>query len=142
MRAAREDCDLGALRNLSDCDGVVQGVGEDGDTSTNSGECDDGICDVPTDGNGEPDDVDAELGVGEGECKAKGDVGDACEFDDCKDGLFCNSEDECARVPGKGDPCPDFACDDGLDCEFDDVSGEDVCVDAGENPDDDDICKG
>ena len=116
-REAKDECDLEAfLEENDDCNEQFVGVVEDGDTCISSSECaEGGTCEIETNDEGDPRDVDEELAVGEGECVEPPGEGDACPDYVCAEGLFCDGE-TCRRLPGEGDPCPEFICAEGLGC--------------------------
>ncbi len=75
LRAARDSCDINALDD-ADCGVSLIGTVETGDTCISDSECSDGYCRIEYDSDGEPEDLDAELGIGEGKCVARAGNGD------------------------------------------------------------------
>lgn len=127
-RSALDACDLEALREEEeDCEEQLIGLVEDGDACVTSDECaDGGTCEVEYDDDGNPEDVDEELAVAEGECKEPPGEGDACPDYECAEGLYCDG-DVCRRPAGPGDACPDFECVDGYSCQDPDGDFEYTC---------------
>jgi hypothetical protein len=146
LRAARDSCDINALDD-ADCDVSLIGTVETGDTCISDSECSDGYCRIEYNSDGEPEDVDAELGIGEGKCVARAGNGDECSGDsECEEDLYCTDDGTCARLPGEGEPC-ESECQEGLSCEFDpnDPNAEnDICVPSNDDDDGEDrnICGG
>lgn len=127
-QAAVDDCDLEAYSAPEeDCTAQVEALVEDGDACIASYECaEGGTCVIDYDDEGEPRDVDEELGVAEGECEEPPGVGEECPDFQCAEGLYCDG-DVCQRYPAAGEECPNFVCADGLSCQDPDGDFDYTC---------------
>ncbi|MCC7070890.1 MAG: hypothetical protein IT383_06185 [Deltaproteobacteria bacterium] len=128
-RAALAECDLEAYRaDEDDCVEQFEGTVAEGDACVGAHECaGDATCAIDYDNDGEPESVDEEMAVPQGECTDPPGEGDSCAEDDCAEDLYCDDEDICREPPGAGEPCPDFFCADGYDCDDSDGDFEYTC---------------